>query len=215
MFTTTTRRVGHLGLPRTHPDYLAFDVATKILGGEGGNRLQWVLRSERGLTYAASADIQALRDAGSFGAETNTRSDATAEVLRVIVDEISRLQREPVSTRELQSAKDYLAGNFPLTIETPDEIAAQVLNVLFYGLPLSEIEDYRDRVNAITSYDIQRVAQKYLRPDRLSVVLVGDAATFTSQLAGVGFGRFELVELPQLDLSSVNFQRRRAAGASR
>ncbi len=211
----TEVRVGHLGLPRTHQDYLAFDVATKILGGEGGNRLQWVLRSERGLTYAASADVQALRDAGSFGAETNTRSDATAEVLRVIVDEISRLQREPVATRELQSAKDYLAGNFPLTVETPDQIAAQVLNVLFYGLPLSEIEDYRDRVNAITSADIQRVAQKYLRPDRLSVVLVGNAATFTSQLAGVGFDRFELVELPQLDLSSVNFQRRRAAGASR
>ena len=60
----TEVRVGHLGLPRTHPDYLAFDVATKILGGEGGNRLQWVLRSERGLTYDASADIQALKQSG-------------------------------------------------------------------------------------------------------------------------------------------------------
>ena len=108
-------------------------------------------------------------------AETDTRSDATAEVLRLIVDEIARLQREPVSLRELRSAQDYLAGNFPLTIETPDAIATQVLNVLFYGLPLSDIETYRERVNAITPDDIQRVARQYLQPDRLSVVLVGNA----------------------------------------
>jgi zinc protease len=209
----TEVRVGHLGLPRRHPDYLAFDLATKILGGEGGNRLQWVLRSERGLTYAASADIQALRDSGSFRAETDTRSDATAEALRVMVDEIARLQREPVSFRELASAKDYLAGSFPLTIETPDEIAAQVLNVLFYGLPLSEIEDYRERVNAITPEDIQRVARQYLRPDRLSVVLVGNADAFVEQLAGIGFERFELVDLTELDLTSATFQRRRAGPA--
>lgn len=208
----TELRVGHLGLPRRHPDYLAFDLATKILGGEGGNRLQWVLRSERGLTYSASADIQALRDSGSFRAETDTRSSATTEALRVIVDEIARLQREPVSHRELASAKDYLAGSFPLTIETPDEIAAQVLNVLFYGLPLSEIEDYRERVDAITPEDIQRVARQYLRPDRLSVVLVGNASAFTDELAGIGFDRYELVELSELDLTSVTFQRR-AAGA--
>ena len=91
--------------------------------------------------------------------------------------------------RELADAQAYLAGNFPLTIETPDAIAAQVLNVLFYGLPLSEIETYRERVNAITADDIQRVARQYLRPDRLSVVLVGNAAAFTDKLKGVGFDR--------------------------
>ena len=128
----------------------------------------------------------------------------------------ARLQREPVSLRELRSAQDYLAGKFPLTIETPGAIATQVLDVLFYGLPPSEIETYRVRVNAITPDDIQRVARQYLHPDRLSVVLVGNASAFTGQLAGVGFDRFELVELPQLDLSSVTFQRRprpAAAGA--
>ena len=204
----TELRVGHLGLPRTHKDYLAFDLLMKILGGEGANRLHRVLRSERGLTYGASAEVQSLRDAGDFAAETDTRSDATAEVLRLIVDEISKLQRQRVSDRELADAQAYLAGNFPLTIETPDDIAAQVLNVLFYGLPLTEIESYRERVNAITPDDIQRVARQYLRPDRLSVVLVGNASAFTSQLAGVGFDKFEVVDLQQLDLSSATFQRR-------
>jgi zinc protease len=210
----TEVRVGHIALPRTHPDFLAFDLALKILGGEGANRLHQVLRSDRGLTYGASADVSALRESGDFVADTDTRSDATGEVLRLIVDEVARLQREPVSMRELRSAQDYLAGKFPLTIETPGAIATQVLDVLFYGLPKGEIETYRDRVNAITPSDIQRVARQYLHPDRLSVVLVGNAAAFTGQLAGVGFDRFEQVELPQLDLSSVTFQRRARPAAA-
>ena len=208
----TELRVGQLALPRKHPDYLAYDLTMKILGGEGANRLQRVLRSERGLTYGASAEFQALRQSGDFAANTDTRSDATAEVLRVIVEEITKLQRERVSDRELSDAQAYLTGNFPLTIETPEDIAAQVLNAIFYGLPLSDIENYRELVNAITPDDIQRVARQYLKPDRLSVVLVGNASAFTKDLAGVGFPKYEQIELPNLDLTSVTLQRRPGAG---
>jgi zinc protease len=207
----TEVRVGHIAIPRKHQDFLAFDLAVKILGGEGANRLQRVLRSERGLTYGASADTQALLQTGDFSAETDTRSEATGEVLRVIVDEIMRIQRERVSPRELADAQAYLSGNFPLTIETPDAIAAQVLNALFYDLPLSDLETYRERVNAITPDDIQRVAKAYLRPERLSVVLVGNVKAFGGQLAGVGFDSFEQVELADLDLTTANFRRARAA----
>jgi hypothetical protein len=83
----------------------------------------------------------------------------------------------------------------------------QVVTVLFYGLPLQELQTFRERVNAVTVDDIQRVSQKYLRPDRLSVVLVGNASAFASQLRGVGFGTFETVELPDLDLIAANFKR--------
>ncbi len=176
----TEIRVGHLAIPRKHPDFTAMDLAIKILGGEGSNRIQRVLRSERGLTYGASADIQALKRTGDIAAETDTRSETTVEALRVIVDEFSRLQRERVNQRELADAQAYLAGSFPLTIETPDAIAAQVLNALFYELPLSDLETYRERVNAVTPEDIQRVARQYIKPDRLSVVLVGDARAFAS-----------------------------------
>ena len=68
-----------------------------------------------------------------------------------------------------------MTGSFPLTIETPDAIAMQVLNVVFYGLPIEELQSFRERVNAVTVADIQRVARAYLQPDRLSVVLVGNA----------------------------------------
>jgi zinc protease len=207
----TEMRVGHLGITRSHPDYLAVNLAIRILGGEGSNRLHQVLRTERGLTYGAQANMDALKVSGDFEAETNTRSEATGEVLRLMVDEFWRLQRERVGERELADAKAYLTGSFPLTIETPDAIATQVLNVIFYGLPLEQLQNFRDRVNAVTVDDIQRVARAYLHPDRLSVVLVGNAAAFASQLNGVGFGTFETIELDDLDLMSATLKRQPGA----
>ena len=208
----TEIRVGHIALPRKHTDYMAMDLASKILGGEGSNRLHRVLRSERGLTYGASADLETLKFSGDLVAETDTRSEATGEVLRLIVDEFWRLQRDRVGPGELQGAQDYLAGSFPLTIETPSAIALQVLNAVFFGLDLNELQTYRERVNAVTADDIQRVARAYLKPDRLSIVLVGDAAKFIPQLGAAGFPQFERVPIGELDLSSADFRRHASSG---
>ena len=204
-------RVGHLALPRAHPDYLSLDVAIKILGGEGGNRIGEVLRMQRSLTYSASADFSGRQLGGEFLAMTDTRAEATAEVLRIIVDEITRLRRDRVSNRELRNAKDYLAGNFPLTIETPNAIASQVLEALLYGLDLDDIETYPDRINAVTVNDIQRVARTYLRPGNLSIVLVGDASAFVDDLSGVGFDDFDVVPISELDITATDFRRGRNA----
>jgi predicted Zn-dependent peptidase/outer membrane lipoprotein-sorting protein len=211
----TEIRVGHIGLPRKHKDFLALDLALKILGGEGGNRLHRVLRSERGLTYGAEADVNALKDAGDIVASTDTRSETTAEALRLIVDEISRLRRERVHPRELGDAQAYLTGSFPLTIETPGAIALQVLNAVVYGLDLEELQTYRERVNSITPDDIQRVAQQYLYPDRLSIVLVGDADVFAKQLPAVGFDQVERIPMTQLDLTSPNLRAPARTGPGR
>jgi zinc protease len=209
----TEVRVGHIGIPRNHSDYMALNLAIRILGGEGSNRLHQVLRTERGLTYGAQANMDTLKESGDIEATTNTRTDATGEVLRLIVDEFWRLQRERVSENELSSAKAYMTGSFPLTIETPEQIAAQVLNVVFYGLPLEQLQTFRARVNAVTVDDIERVARFYLKPDAVSVVLVGNAAAFSSQLRGVGFGRFETIGIDNLDLMTPDFKK--AAGARR
>jgi zinc protease len=208
----TEIRVGHIGVPRKHPDYLALDIALKILGGEGGNRLHRVLRSERGLTYGAEATITAFKDSGEIVANTDTRSDTTVEALRLMVDEIARLRRERVSTRELADAQAYLTGSFPLTIETPGAIALQVLNAVVYGLDLQELQNYRERVIRITPDDIQRVAQQFLHPDRLSIVLVGDANVFAKQLPAIGFDRVERIPLNQLDLTAPDLRRPRPPG---
>lgn len=203
----TEIRVGNLAIPRKHGDHDAFDLAVRVLGGEGANRLQRVLRSERSLTYGASADLQSLKQAGGVVAETDTRSDATGEALRVVVDEFWRLQRDPVHEMELEDAKAYVTGNFPLTIETPDAIALQVLNVLFYDLDVKDLQTYRQRVNGIRVEDIQRVARGYLRPSRLSIVLVGDAKTVLPQLKGAGFPEVEVIAMEDLDLGSATLRR--------
>jgi predicted Zn-dependent peptidase len=211
----TEIRVGHIGLPRKHKDFLALDLALKILGGEGGNRLHRVLRSERGLTYGAEATFSALKESGAIAANTDTRSDTTAEALRLIVDEFARIRRERVSPRELADAQAYLTGSFPLTIETPGAIALQVLNAVVYGLDLEELQTYRERVNSITPDDIQRVAQQYLYPDRLSIVLVGDANVFAKQLPAVGFDQVERIPLADLDLAAPDLRRRRTGAPIR
>ncbi len=210
----TEVRVGHLGIPRKQNDYMALDLAIKILGGEGANRLHRVLRMERGLTYGASAEMETLKRAGEFVAITNTRSEATGEVLRLIVEQFNRLRLERVNPQELEDAKAYLTGNFPLRIETPDDIAMQVLNVLFYDLPIEELQTYRERVNAVTVDDIERVANAYLRPDRLSVVLVGNAKAFVSQLKAVGFDKFDVIAPGDIDLTTVDLRRRATPGES-
>ncbi len=203
----TEIRVGQLGIPRRHQDYLAMDQAVKILGGEGANRLQQVLRSQRGLTYGASADLETYKSAGGVVAETDTRTDATAEVLRLTIDEFWKLQRERIYEAELEGAQAYLAGHFPLTIETPDAIATQVLNQLFYELPLEELQSFPERVRSVSPDDVQRVARAYLRPDRLAVVLVGDGNAFVNDLKGVGFGEFERIPIDQVDLLAADLRK--------
>jgi hypothetical protein len=170
-----------------------------------------VLRSERGLTYGAEADTEARKQAGDFVAETDTRTETTGEALRLMVDEMARLQRDRVGERELSDAQAYLAGSFPLSIETPNDIATQILNVVFYELPVSEIGTFRERVQAVTPDDIQRVARQYVHTDRLAIVLVGNAAQFIPQLQRVGFSDFEVIPIDQLDLMAGNLKREKTA----
>lgn len=211
----TEIRVGNLAIPRKNDDFMAMDLASKVLGGEGANRLHRVLRSERGLTYGASADFNALKQAGDIVAQTNTRSETTGETLRLMIDEVWKLLRDRVGERELSGAQEYLTGSFPLTIETPSQIALQILNVVFFGLNMNDLQTYRERVNAVTVDDVQRVARSYLHPDQLTIVLVGNASAFVKQLPGAGFDKFEVIPASELDLSAADLRRKPAAGPGR
>jgi zinc protease len=209
----TEIRVGNIGTARKVDDYMALNLAIRVLGGEGSDRLQQVLRTERGLTYGAQADLDSYQLTGDIEAQTNTRSAATAEVLRLMVNEFWRLQQEPVGRGELRAAKDYMIGSFPLTIETPEQIALQVLNALFYQLPLEQLQTFRQRVEAVTPEDIQRVARSYLKPGDLSVVLVGNASAFIDDLKSAGFAHYDVINLPDLDLASPDLKRASSPGA--
>jgi zinc protease len=204
----TAVRIGQLGVPRKTRDHMALDQTIRILGGEGSNRLYRVLRSERSLTYSASADMNAMFLAGDFSAETDTRSEATAEAARLIIDEFARMPREGTSEGELSAAQAYMTGSFPLTIETPNAIARQVVNVVFYDLSLDDLRTYRQRANSVTPEDVLRAARAYLQPDRLSIVMVGNAEAFKDQLSKVGLGKYELVSLDRLDLTAADLTKR-------
>ena len=203
----TEIRAGNLTLSRTSSKWLDLELLIRVLGGEGANRLFGVLRSDRGLTYGASADLRTFKFSGGFVASTNTRTETTGEALRLVIDEMWRLQREKVDPRELRGVKDYFQGSFPLTIETPSAIALQVLNQIFYGLDLKDLEQLRERVEAVTVEDLQATARQFVKPDRLSIVLVGDASKFVGQLKAQGFNNFELIPIEQLDLTAPSLRK--------
>jgi zinc protease len=210
----TEIRMGQLGIARKNGDYMAVSLAMRILGGEGANRLHQVLRGDRGLTYGARADVESLKRAGELVAQTNTRTEATGEVLRLMAEEFWRLRRDRVGDRELDDAKAYVTGNFPLTIETPNAIGTQVLDVLFYELPTEELQTFRQRVNAVTADEIEWAANRYLQPDQLTVVLVGNASGFVDQLKRVGFNKVDVIKLPDLDLGAGDFRRKASGGSA-
>jgi predicted Zn-dependent peptidase len=158
--------------------------------------------------------MDAFQRSGAIVADTDTRTETTVEALRLTVEEFVRLQQEAVSDRELGAAQAFLAGNFALTIETPDAIALKVLNAIFYGLELKDLPEYPRQVYGVTTADIQRASRAYLRPGRLAIVLVGDAAKFVPELKKAGFETYELVKLDELDLAAVNLTRGRAAAPS-
>jgi hypothetical protein len=95
-----------------------------------------------------------------------------------------------------------------LTIETPSQIALQILNSVFFGLDLKELQTFRERVNAVTPDDIQRVSRVYLHPDRLTIVLVGDASSFVNQLPAAGFDKYDRISVADLDLASTDLRRK-------
>jgi zinc protease len=203
----TEIRAGHLGILRTSDDFTAVELAVRILGGDGANRLQQILRTRRGIAFGASAGVQAYRRLSDIVAETETPPEAAGEALRVMVGQFLRLQDQRVDVRELDDAKAVLAGRFPLGIETPDDIATSVLTALFYEWPLSHLETFRERVNAVTPDAIQRAARAHLRPNRLSMVLVGPAPFIVSQLERAGFRNGEVVSASELDVTTPDLVR--------
>jgi len=167
--------VGHIGVRPDTPDYFAIQVLNQILGGGSVSRLQQVLRDERGWTYGAYSLFTRPRDLGFFAAVTEVRTEVTDSAVAEIVSQMERLQHQPIPAREFDAAVSYLAGSFPLRIETPGQIASQIALSRLLGRPLEHVTEYRERIRAVTPADVQRVAREYVRPEQAAIVVVGDA----------------------------------------
>jgi zinc protease len=185
--TQTYIRVGHLGVKRDNPDYFPVKVMNYILGGGWfASRLVDEVRSKRGLTYGIKCGFDFNKLKGAFTVETFTQNDSTAAAISAILEEIQKIQTQGVTDKELADTKSFYTGYFPLQLETPSQIASQVLGVELHDLGEDYLKDYRKNINAVTKEDVQGAAQKYLDSKNLKLVVVSKADDVKASLEPLG-----------------------------
>ena len=181
-------RVGQVGLPRLHPDYFSALVMNALLGGLFSSRINMNLREVHAYTYGASSLFAWRRQAGPWLVSTAVKSDVTADATREVLAEIDRMRAEPVTPDELSLATSYLDGVFPIRYETAGSIASALASLVLYGLPEDYFDRYRERVRSVTTQNVLDAAQKYLSPEVMQVVVVGDPAVVREPLAKLAVG---------------------------
>jgi len=194
-------RLGHVGLPRHHPDYFPVVVMNAILGGLFNSRVNLNLREVHAYTYGAFTAFDWRRQAGPFAAYTAVRSDATDAAAREVLLEIDRIREEKVGDEELSLATSYLDGVFPIRYETTAAIAEALATLMVNDLPADYFDSYRENVRGVTADAVLDVARRHLHPDALQMVVVGDPATVRAPLESMAFGPLTLYDAQGRPLS--------------
>jgi len=181
-------RIGHVGIERTAPDYAAVTVMNAILGGTFSSRLNLNLRERLGYTYGVSSSFASRRQEGTFSMSTAVQTEVTAHSVSEMLRDMREIREAPVSGAELDDARNFLAGVFPLGLQTTDGVAGKLTSIASYGLPDDYYDHYRDQLLAVTAADVQDAAQRRLWPDRAAVVIAGDAEKIRSELEALNLG---------------------------
>lgn len=179
-------RVGHLLAGGDTDGWERFVVANQLLGGGPPGRLQQVLRDALGYTYDARSTITRLRRLGVFSVVTAARNEVAAAAVEEILNQVQRLRERAIPQGELEDTKSYLVGSFPLSIETPQQVAGQITTHRLLGLEADALESYRSRVAAVDTADARSAAERWMRPEQFVVVVAGDAGVLQPQLRGLG-----------------------------
>jgi len=170
--------IGQIGVSRSSPDYFPLQVMNTLLGGGFTSRINMNLREDKGYTYGARSGFAFRRGAGPFAATAGVQTAVTKESVIEFLKEIKGVRGTiPVTQQELEYNKQSLIRRFPASFETVDQIASQLGSIVTYDLPDSYYNDYISRVNAVTLEDVNRVANKYLTPENMAIVVVGDRKT--------------------------------------
>ncbi|OGF25246.1 MAG: hypothetical protein A2V63_11155 [Candidatus Eisenbacteria bacterium RBG_19FT_COMBO_70_11] len=184
--TQTQIRLACSGVPRNHPDFFPITVANTILGAGFTSRLVNEIRVNQGLTYSISSRFTMFRNAGIFGISTFTKNETLRKTIDETIGVVKRLLEDGPSVEELDKARRYLTGLFPLRLQAPDALAAQLLDIEFYGLDPRFVETYADEINAVTMADCRRALKSYFCTDQLQILVVSDPETAKAALAGLG-----------------------------
>jgi zinc protease len=181
-------RMGHEGIEKSNPDLYAIRVMDFILGGNGFNsRMMAEVRTRQGLAYNVDSyfDI-GRRFPGLFLAETETKSGTTAKAIRVMLDIMKGMTKEPVSEQELTLAKESMINSFIFGFAKADSVVNQRVRLEYYGYHEGYLENYRDNIAKVSREDVLRVAKKYLHPESLTIVVAGDEKSFDGPLGEFG-----------------------------
>ncbi len=167
--------LGNPGIKREDPDFYALTVMNYILGGGGfASRLLEEVRNKRGLAYSVESFFDPGMHTGSFQAVLQTKNSSAREAISLVREQIERIRAELVSDKELEGAKKYLIGSFPLRIDTQTKLASIILQEEYFGLGLDYPEKYTAFIRSVSRDDVLRVAKTYLHPEGFVLVIVGD-----------------------------------------
>ena len=169
------------GIKRDDPDYFPVIVMNQILGAGASSRVFMNLREEKGYTYGAYTRLDTKRFGGHFEATAEVRTSVTGDSLKEFFYELERIRDEDALEDELNDAKNFLTGVFPIRAETQEGLTNLILNQELYGLPHDYLQSYRDNVDAVSVDDVRRVANQYIHPESFAMVIVGDAREILEQ----------------------------------
>lgn len=187
-------RIGWIGVPRSTPDFFPITVMNTILGGSFTSRLNENLREQHGYAYGAGSGFDMRLSAGPFTASAGVQSDKTAESLKEFFNELNGILK-PIPADELARARNYIAFRYPGGFETTGEVSRQLENMLVYHLPDDYFSTYVQKIEAVTAADVQRVAEKYIQPNRFAVVVVGDLKTIEAPIRALNLGEIKILKL--------------------
>jgi len=167
--------LGHTGVKRENPDFYALTVMNYILGGGGfASRLFEEIRNKRGLAYSVASFFDPGKYPGSFQVILQTKNSSAREGISLILQQMERIQREPVSEKELEGAKKYLIGSFPMRLDAQGKLVNFLTQVEYFGLGLDYPERYPSLIKSVSQEEVLRVAKKYLDPKNYILVIVAN-----------------------------------------
>ncbi len=182
----TELRIGHAGIARSHPDYLAAGLMNTLLGGKFTSRINLNLRERHGYTYGAYSRFSKRLGPGLFVVATAVANEAAAAAAGEILGEMERVRAEPVAAEELDETRAYLLGVFPYTVQTPLGVASRLIDLAVFSLPDDHYEKLPAALARIGPEEIRRVAREHLRPDSAAIVAAGPAAKLEPLFAALG-----------------------------